>query len=55
MTSPPIFMSTEAFAGWPPPALTSAGPFAEPLVTLSWGVFAMAVTAGIGRLFGVSV
>ena len=51
--------STAAFAGWPPPALTSAGPFAEPLVTLSWGVFAMAgavllivIAALVMALFG---
>ena len=29
-----------AFAGWPPPALDAAGPFAEPVTTLSWGLFA---------------
>ena len=59
MTSPPISMSTDAFSGWPPPALTSAGPFAAPLVTLSWGVFAMAavvllivIAALVMALFG---
>lgn len=41
MTSPPISMASEPFQGWPPPALSPAGPFAEPLATLSWGVFAM--------------
>jgi hypothetical protein len=30
-------------AGWPPPALNAAGPFAEPLVTLSWVLFAFGV------------
>ena len=34
-------MNTEPFAGWPPPVLSPAGPFAEPLTTLSWGVFIM--------------
>jgi cytochrome c oxidase subunit 2 len=29
-------------AAWPPPALDPAGPFAEPLNTLSWVLFAMA-------------
>src|SRR5690606_11652972 len=52
-------MSTEPFAGWPPPALSPAGPFAEPLTTLSWGVFAMGaavllvvIVALIGALAG---
>ena len=37
-TEPP-----EGTAGWPPPALDAAGPFAEPLVTLSWVLFAVGV------------
>ncbi|MBU1385126.1 MAG: cytochrome c oxidase subunit II [Alphaproteobacteria bacterium] len=32
----------EGLAGWPPPALDPAGPFAGPLNTLSWVLFAMA-------------
>lgn len=31
----------EGIAGWPPPALDPAGPFAGPLNTLAWGLFAM--------------
>ena len=33
--------ATDAFAGWPPPALDPAGPFAGPLNVLSWTLFAM--------------
>lgn len=33
----------EGAAGWPPPALDAAGPFAAPLVTLSWVLFAVGV------------
>ena len=32
----------EGIAGWPPPALDPAGPFAGPLNTLAWVLFAMA-------------
>lgn len=32
---------SEALAGWPPPVLDPAGPFARPIATLSWVVFAM--------------
>ncbi len=32
----------EGIAGWPPPALDPAGPFAGPLHTLAWVLFAMA-------------
>ena len=32
----------EGTAGWPPPALDPAGPFAGPLNTLAWVLFAMA-------------
>lgn len=31
----------EGFAGWPPPALDPAGPFAAPVNTLSWILFGM--------------
>ena len=32
----------EGIAGWPPPALDPAGPFAGPLNLLAWVLFAMA-------------
>ena len=31
----------DGIAGWPPPALDPAGPFAEPLNTLAWVLFAV--------------
>ncbi len=31
----------EALSGWPPPVLDPAGPFAAPVTTLAWAVFAM--------------
>lgn len=31
----------EALAGWPPPVLDPAGPFAEAVTTLAWALFAM--------------
>jgi cytochrome c oxidase subunit 2 len=34
--------AADGTAAWPPPALDPAGPFAEPLNTLSWVLFAMA-------------
>ncbi|RZJ41939.1 MAG: cytochrome C oxidase subunit II, partial [Brevundimonas sp.] len=37
MTSP----AADGTAAWPPPALDPAGPFAGPLNTLSWVLFAM--------------
>lgn len=33
--------ATDPLAGWPPPALDPAGPFAGPLNVLSWALFAM--------------
>lgn len=49
----------EGIAGWPPPALDPAGPFAGPLNTLAWVLFGMAgavlllVLAALGvALFG---
>ena len=61
MISPPISMASEPFAGWPPPVLSPAGPFAEPLTTLSWGVMfmgaavlAVVVVALVGALAGRS-
>lgn len=33
----------ERLRGWPPPVLDPAGPFADPLNTLTWGLLAMAV------------
>lgn len=49
----------EGIAGWPPPALDPAGPFAGPLNTLAWVLFAMGgavllvVLAALGvALFG---
>lgn len=33
----------EALAGWPPPVLDPAGPFAQRITDLSWALFAMAV------------
>lgn len=51
--------AADGTAAWPPPALDPAGPFAEPLNTLSWVLFAMAgsvlliVLAALGfALFG---
>lgn len=41
-TSTPSTLA-EALSGWPPPALDPAGPFAGPVVTLSWVLIAMAV------------
>ena len=34
----------EGVSGWPPPVLDPAGPFAAPVNTLSWVLFAMALT-----------
>ncbi len=52
-------MTSEALAGWPPPALDPAGPYAGSTALLSWGLFAMAgfvllvVLAALGvALFG---
>lgn len=42
--SPPTSIRSslaEALAGWPPPVLDPAGPFAERVTTLSWALFAM--------------
>jgi cytochrome c oxidase subunit 2 len=54
-----IGKAPEGFAGWPPPALDPAGPFAGPINTLSWVLFAVsivvfaAVLAALGvALFG---
>ena len=33
----------EALAGWPPPVLDPAGPFADRVTTLSWALLFMAV------------
>jgi cytochrome c oxidase subunit 2 len=67
VTSPPISMGSmsaertapQALAGWPPPALDPAGPFAEPIATVSWILFGVAavvlilVLASLGAaLFG---
>ena len=43
--SPPIStrsMAAEALAGWPPPVLDPAGPYAGSIATLGWALFAMA-------------
>ncbi len=49
----------DGFAGWPPPALDAAGPFAAPVTTLSWVLFAgggavlaLVVVALVLALFG---
>ncbi len=42
---PHIFIPSavgDALAGWPPPVLSPAGPYAYPLTILSWGLFAIA-------------
>jgi cytochrome c oxidase subunit 2 len=51
--------AAEAMAGWPPPVLDPAGPFAEPIAAVSWILFAVAaavlilVLAALGAaLFG---
>lgn len=43
---PPIYtrlMMPEAFAGWPPPVLNPAGPYAGSITLLSWVLIAMAI------------
>lgn len=45
MTTKPL--AHESFRGWPPPVLNPAGPFAEPLNTLTWGLLLMATVVMI--------
>jgi cytochrome c oxidase subunit 2 len=45
----------EGIGGWPPPALDPAGPFAGPLNTLAWVLFAMAGTVLLIVLIALGV
>ena len=45
----------EGIAGWPPPALDPAGPFAGPLHTLAWVLFAMAAVVLLIVLVALSL
>lgn len=45
----------QSLAGWPPPVLDPAGPFATPLNTLTWGLLAMAAGVTIVVLVALGV
>jgi cytochrome c oxidase subunit 2 len=45
----------EGFAGWPPPALDPAGPFAGPVNILSWVLFAMSAVVLLVVLVALGV
>lgn len=47
--------SPEGTAGWPPPVLDPAGPFAEPVTTVSWVLFAIAAAVLTLVLFALGI
>jgi len=52
-----VTQTPPGIAGWPPPVLDAAGPFAAPVVTVSWVLFAMAglVTLLVFVLLGLAL
>lgn len=46
--------AADPFSGWPPPVLDPAGPFATPVATMTWILFAMGIGVCLLVAFGIA-